>query len=79
MLFDITHQEFDSQNGYHERGYQADKQNNEFLRSEIKAEFNKFQRACAEHYRHGEKESIFRGNRPGNADQKRAHYCCAAS
>lgn len=79
MLFDIAHEEFDGKDRHDERGNEPRKQDHKFLRSEIKAEFHKLERARAEHDGNSEEERIFRSHRPGNADQQRAEDRSAAS
>ena len=42
IFLDVSHQEFDCQNGYYKGGYHADDQDRCFVSGKVKSEFHQF-------------------------------------
>ena len=67
MFLDISHQEFDRQDWYHE-GYQyAYDQDEQLCGAESKSEFHKLQKACTKHNRNCQEEGELGRNRTGGS------------
>ena len=56
MLFDISHQEFDCQDGYHKSHHHTQKQNHNLCSGKAQAEFYDFQKTCAKHDRNSQEK-----------------------